>query len=120
MNMNMMNMNMMNMNNMMMNNMMNDMNMLNIGNRINIVFKAITGITYTLAVERGITISDMFKEYLIRIDKERLFENNNNAIEFIYNGRAINFKNNNQKVEEFFGSGSRFEIQIVTNDLLGA
>ena len=118
MNMNMMNM--MNMHNMMMNNMMNDMNTLNIGNRINIVFKAITGITYTLAVERGITISDMFKEYLIRIDKERLFENNSNSIEFIYNAKSINFKNNNQKVEEFFGSGSRFEIQIVTNDLLGA
>ena len=113
-----------NMNNMMMDNMynimMNNMNMPPLGNRINVVFKAITGVKYTLAVERGIKVSDMIKEYLARIDKESLFQNNSNVIEFIYQGKSIDIRNNNTKIEEFFGNRTQVEIQIVTNDLIGA
>ena len=60
----------------------------------------------------------MIKEYLARIGSEYLFQDNNNIIEFIYNGRAIDIRNNNTKVEEFFGNSSSVVIQIVTNDLL--
>ena len=54
------------------------------------------------------------------INKESLYENNTNRIQFIYNGRAIEFKNNNTKIEEFFGNNLNVSIQIVTNDLIGA
>ena len=112
---------MMNMNNMNMNNMnnMNGINNMNI-NKINIVFKAATDVNYTLICNYGITISDMFKEYFSRIDRENLFEDNNNKIEFIYNGKAINFHNNNTKIEDFFEHRNNVSIQVLTNDLIGA
>ena len=88
------------------------------GNRINVLFKAIAGRDYNLAVAHGIKVSEMIKEYLARIGSEYLFQDNNNIIEFIYNGRAIDIRNNNTKVEEFFGNRSSVVIQIVTNDLL--
>ena len=88
---------------------------------INLQFKAITGVNYILKCKKDVTLSEVFHEYLIRIGKESLFQDNNNKIEFIYNGKTINFKNNNTKIEEFFrNQQNNVEIQIVTNDLIGA
>ena len=95
--------------------------MLGNSNRINIIFKAATGVNYTLICNHGITLNDMFREYFERIGKPNLFADNNNKIEFIYNGKAINYQNNNTKIEEFFirnPNGS--SIQVLTNDLIGA
>ena len=89
-------------------------------NIINLQFKAITGVNYTLKCKKDLTLSEVFHEYLIRIERESLFQDNNNKIEFIYNGNSINFKNNNTKLEEFFINHQNVEIQIVTNDLIGA
>ena len=89
-------------------------------NKINIQFKAITNVNYNLICNKGVTMAEVFKEYLARINKESLYENNTNRIQFIYNGRAIEFKNNNTKIEEFFGNNLNVSIQIVTNDLIGA
>ena len=100
------------------NNLMSNQNEMNI---INLQFKAITGVNYILKCKKGVTLSQVFHEYLIRIGKESLFQDNNNKIEFIYNGKTINFKNNNTKIEEFFrNQQNNVEIQIVTNDLIGA
>ena len=66
------------------------------------------------------TVSQVFQEYLIRIGKPNLFDNNSNIIEFIYHGKTIDFRNNNTKIEEFFGNRNSVEIQIITNDLIGA
>ena len=100
------------------NNLMSNQNEMNI---INLQFKAITGVNYILKCKKGVTLSEVFHEYLIRIGKESLFQDNNNKIEFIYNGRTINLKNNNTKIEEFFrNQQNNVEIQIVTNDLIGA
>ena len=66
------------------------------------------------------TVSQVFQEYLIRIGKPNLFDNNSNIIEFIYNGKTIDSRNNNTKIEEFFGNRNSVEIQIITNDLIGA
>ena len=41
-------------------------------------------------------------------------------MKIILNGKAIEFKNNNMKLVDFFRTGSNVEIQIVTNDLIGA
>ena len=89
-------------------------------NRINVLFRAVRGVRYNLAVARGIKISEMIREYLIRIEGEHLFQDNSNIIQFIYNGRAIDIRNNNSTVEDFFHNCSHVEIQIVTNDLVGA
>ena len=117
----MMNNNIMNpMMNPMMNNMMNPMISIPPENRINILFKAITGVNYNMTCDKNLPISQVFKEYLARINKESLYENNSNIIQFIFNGKAIEFKNNNMKLVDFFRTGSNVEIQIVTNDLIGA
>ena len=88
-------------------------------NKILIRFQAITGVNYNMSCNYGLTVSEVFKEYLIRINKEFLFDNNTNKIEFIYNGKAINFKNNNERIEQFFGDRPDVIIQIITNDLIG-
>ena len=99
------------------NNLMSNQNEMDI---INLQFKAITGVNYILKCKKDVTLSEVFHEYLIRIGKESLFQDNN-KIEFIYNGKTINFKNNNTKIEEFFrNQQNNVEIQIVTNDLIGA
>ena len=41
--------------------------MLGNSNRINIIFKAATGVNYTLICNYGITVNDMFREYFERI-----------------------------------------------------
>ena len=94
----------------------NPMNM----DKINLQFKAITGVNYTLICNRGVTISQVFKDYLARIGRELLFQENANIIEFIYNGKSINFKDNNTKIEEYFQNSNNVEIQIITNDLIGS
>ena len=93
---------------------------MNNNNQINIVFKAIKDVKYNLVCNKGLTVSQVFQEYLIRIGKPNLFDNNSNIIEFIYNGKTIDFRNNNTKIEEFFGNRNSVEIQIITNDLIGA
>ncbi len=105
--------------NMNMNMNMNMQPMVN-NNQINIVFKAINDVKYNLVCNKGLTVSQVFQEYLIRIGKPNLFDNNSNIIEFIYNGKTIDFRNNNTKIEEFFGNRNSVEIQIITNDLIGA
>ena len=108
----------MNMMNMM--NQMYMMNQINMMDKINILFSAVTGVKYNLICNKGVTISQVFQEYFARIGRQSLFENNDNKIEFIYNSRVINFRNNNTKIEEFFNNRTNVEIQIVTNDLIGA
>ena len=60
---------------------MNMMNMNNSSNndpnKINIQFKAITNVNYNLICNKGVTMSEVFKEYLARINKEILYEDNN-------------------------------------------
>ena len=97
------------------------MNMMSGNNRINIIFKAATGVNYTLICNYGITVNDMFREYFERIGRPNLFNDNNNKIEFIYNSKAINYLNNNTKIEEFFNRNTNsISIQVLTNDLIGA
>ena len=132
-----MNMNMMNMNNMMgmgndeewmkgfkmgveeVNNSGEEMNESNTnGPKMNVVFKTTQGVQHTLVVDSSITIDELLKKYLKRVNRSDLVKSS--KICFLYNAAQLKF-DNQTKIDVFFNNMSNPKVVVNdVNNLIGA
>ena len=105
-----------NMGMMMANNMPNEDFNENNENKMNIIFKTTKGSKQIFSINKGTSIHELIKTYLIKVGQPELF--NSNKICFLYNATQINYKDNNTKIEDYFKVfEGNYVPTIVVNDL---
>ena len=79
---------------------------------MNIIFKHFNGLTITMCLDYGTTVSEMLMNYWKKIEKPELF--GSKQFSFIYNSSILNC-NDKTKIEEKFDY-SKHPISIFVND----
>ena len=98
---------------MMANNMSNEEFNENDENKMNFLFKTTKGSNQIIHINKGTSIHELIKTYLIKVGQPELF--NSNKICFLFNATQINYKDNNTKIEDYFQVN--YSPTIVVNDL---
>ena len=69
--------------------------------RMNIIFKTSQGKMVSISFYYGTTVNQVLVEFLKKVGRTDLIGNKSNKVEFILNGKYINF-NEQRKIEDFF------------------
>ena len=87
------------------------------GPKMQLIFKTTQGTTHVLTVKTELTIDELLKTYLIRVEKPNLIKDN--RICFLYNARQLKY-GDNTSVDNFFKNASYPKIYVNDdNNLIG-